>query len=164
MSGTGLAPGKVGIFHYVLTDDDGVVIDRSTDSPMAYMHGEGQIVEGLEEALTGQVAGAKLQVKIPPEKGYGIFHEDAIQKVHRSNFPSGADIQVGQQFRAQSSEGHPIMVHVTATLGAWVTISANHPLAGKNLNFEIEIVDVRDATAEEIAHGHAHGPGGHHHH
>lgn len=158
-----LSENKVGVFHYVLTDDDGNVVDRSTDSPMAYMHGQGNIVPGLEEAMEGKSAGDSFNVKVPPEKGYGELNPDAEQKVHRSNFPSGMDIQVGMAFHAQSGEGHPIMVWVTEMIGAYVTITSNHPLAGKNLNFAIQIVDVRDASAEELAHGHVHGPGGHHH-
>lgn len=158
-----LADGKVGVFHYTLRDDAGNVIDQSNQGPMAYMHGAHHIVSGLEEAMEGRVVGDKFSVRVPPEKGYGQHHADGVQKVHRSNFPKDVDIQVGMEFEAMAQDGHRIHVRVVETIGAYVTIDANHPLAGQNLNFDIEVVEVRDATAEELAHGHAHGPGGHHH-
>lgn len=158
-----VAHGKVVSFTYELRGDDGNVIDASGDAAMPYLHGFHNIVPGLEEALEGQGVGATLDVKVPPEKGYGEVNPDAIQKVHRSQFPKDVDIQVGMSFEAATADGHRMRVHVIEQVGAYVTISANHPLAGQNLNFRVAIIDIRDATAEELAHGHVHGPGGHHH-
>ncbi|HMV65259.1 MAG TPA: peptidylprolyl isomerase [Myxococcota bacterium] len=159
-----LADGMVGVFHYTLRGDDGAVIDRSDGGPMAYLHGSHNIVAGLEEAMSGRGAGDTFTVVVPPEKGYGQHDPNGVQKVHRSNFPRNVEIDVGMEFEAAGADGHRFRVRVVEAVGAYVTIDANHPLAGQNLNFDIQVVEVRAATAEELAHGHVHGPGGHHHH
>jgi FKBP-type peptidyl-prolyl cis-trans isomerase SlyD len=155
--------GQVVLFHYHLRSDDGATIDRSDGEPMAYLHGSHGIVAGLEEAMEGRVAGDTFSVKIPPEKGYGPRHDEGVQKVHRSNFPKDAAITIGTEFEAMGQDGHRFRVRVVEMVGAYVTIDANHPLAGQNLNFDIQVLEVRDATDEERSHGHVHGPGGHHH-
>jgi FKBP-type peptidyl-prolyl cis-trans isomerase SlyD len=149
-------------FNYTLEDDAGEVIDSSADGePLAYLHGHGNLVPGLERELEGKNAGEKLTVKVSPADGYGEFSKDLIQKVPRRSLKGIAKITVGMRLHAQTDQG-PRAVTVTAVTGDMVTIDGNHPLAGKNLNFDIELVDVRDATEEELAHGHVHGPGGHH--
>lgn len=164
MSGSVIGHGKVASFHYTLRDDAGEVIDTSSGrGAMNYLHGHGNIVPGLEEAMEGRGAGDQFDVVVPPEKGYGTFEEDAVQQVHRSQFPSGFDPEIGQPIQAQTPDGQVIVFWVQAKKGAFVTLTTNHPLAGKNLHFAIEVVEVRDAAPEELAHGHVHGPGGHHH-
>jgi FKBP-type peptidyl-prolyl cis-trans isomerase SlyD len=150
-------------FHYTLKDDAGEVIDTSSGGdPLAYLHGHGNLVPGLERELTGKGTGDKLNVKVTPAEGYGEHDAALIQRVPRRQLKGIAKIYVGLKLHAQTPEG-PREVTVTQVLGDTVTIDANHPLAGKNLNFDIDITDVRTATAEELEHGHVHGAHGHHH-
>jgi FKBP-type peptidyl-prolyl cis-trans isomerase SlyD len=149
-------------FNYTLKDDAGTEIDSSAPGePLAYLHGHGNLVPGLERELEGKHAGDKLTVKVAPADGYGERNKDLIQKIPRRSLKGINQITVGMRLQAQTPEG-PRPVVVTAVTGDMVTIDGNHPLAGQNLNFDIELVEVRDATAEELAHGHVHGPGGHH--
>ena len=149
-------------FNYTLKDDAGAEIDSSAPGePLAYLHGHGNLVPGLERELEGKNAGDKLTVKVAPADGYGERNKDLIQKIPRRSLKGINQITVGMRLQAQTPEG-PRPVVVTAVTGDMVTIDGNHPLAGQNLNFDIELVEVRDATAEELAHGHVHGPGGHH--
>jgi FKBP-type peptidyl-prolyl cis-trans isomerase SlyD len=149
--------------HYTLKDDAGAVIDSSDGGePLAYLHGHGNLVTGLERELTGKVPGDKLDVKITPADGYGEYDAAMVQRVPRRQLKGIAKIYVGLKLHAQTPEG-PREVTVTQVLGDTVTIDSNHPLAGKNLNFAIDIVAVRAATAEELEHGHVHGEHGHHH-
>ncbi len=151
-----IADNKVVTIDYVLTDDDGNLIDRSEGGQFAYLHGANNIIPGLEKALTGKEKGERLQVVIPPEEGYGLRDDSLTQVISRSAFESPEDIAVGRQFHAQSPDGQPLVITVIAVNDDEVTIDGNHPLAGTQLNFEIDIVDVRDATAEELSHGHVH--------
>ncbi len=142
--------------HYTLTDDAGEVLDDSRDGdPMIYLHGASNIIPGLEKELTGKITGATLKVTVSPEDGYGEHSPEAIQKVPRSNFEGVEDIQPGMQFQTESPEGVQVIV-VTEVSDTEVTIDANHPLAGKTLHFDVSVEGVRDATPEEIDHGHAH--------
>ncbi|MEN8259413.1 MAG: peptidylprolyl isomerase [Pseudomonadota bacterium] len=149
--------------HYTLTNSAGETLDSSIDStPLAYLQGAGNIISGLEKALDGKAVGDTFVVSVPPEEAYGV-HEDAkIETVPRSAFQGVAEIEPGMQFQAQSPMG-PLIVTVTEVGDDEVTIDGNHPLAGETLTFDVEVVEVREATAEELAHGHVHGPGGHHH-
>ncbi len=159
-----VAADKVVSIHYVLTSDDGSELDRSGEGePLEYLHGHHNIVPGLEEALAGKGVGEKVAVRVPPEKGYGQ-RVGKPQQIPRSKFPKDVDIAKGMQFFSQGPKGEPIPVWVTKVMGQVVTIDTNHPLAGENLNFSVEIVAIREATAEELQHGHVHGPHGHHHH
>jgi FKBP-type peptidyl-prolyl cis-trans isomerase SlyD len=159
-----IAQDKVVLIHYTLTDDAGKVLDSSSGGdPLAYMHGQGNIIAGLEKALEGRQAGDRLAVRVEPAEGYGARDETLVQQVPRRQF-GGAKVQPGMQFHAQTAGGHARVVTVTHIQGDMVTVDANHPLAGEVLNFDVEVTEVRDATAEEIEHGHVHGPGGHHHH
>ena len=148
--------------HYILRDDAGEVIDRSVaDKPLAYLHGRGQLVPGLERELAGRSAGDRLQVTVAPAEGYGEYDAELVQRVPRRALKGIGDVRVGMRLQAQTAHG-PRAVTVTQLTGDMVTLDGNHPLAGKNLHFEIEVTAVRAATEEELAHGHVHGPGGHH--
>ncbi len=148
---------KVVNINYKLTDDQGNVIDESNDGSFAYLHGANNIIPGLEKALEGKSEGEKLSVSVSPAEGYGERDEQQIQEVPREMFPQDIEIQPGMNFHAQTPDGTPVVVTVTAVGDDTVTVDGNHPLAGQNLNFEVEIVSVRDAQPEEIQHGHVHG-------
>ncbi|MDA8781900.1 peptidylprolyl isomerase [Porticoccaceae bacterium] len=151
-------------FHYTLTDDDGQQLDSSAGKePLVYLHGAGNIIPGLENALTGKAVGDSMGVAVSAAEGYGEVQKELIQEVPRSAFQGVDTIEVGMQFEAQTGQGGNVPVTVTAVTEEVVTVDGNHPLAGKNLNFDVSIEDVRDATEEELAHGHVHGPGGHEH-
>jgi len=156
---------KVVLIHYTLTNDKGEVIDSSSGGePLAYLHGQGNIIPGLEKALEGKQAGDKLDVKVAPADGYGERDDQLVQQVPRRAFSGVQNVQPGMQFHAQTSGGNTRVVTVTRVAGDMVTVDGNHPLAGENLSFAVEVTEVRDATEEELSHGHVHGPGGHHHH
>jgi FKBP-type peptidyl-prolyl cis-trans isomerase SlyD len=149
--------------HYTLTDDEGQTIDSSDGGePLAYIHGNGNLIPGLERALEGKQAGDSIDVKIAPADGYGEYDKSLIQRIPRRALKGISNVYVGMQLQAQSEHGaRPVTV--TQVVGDMVTIDGNHPLAGKNLNFKVQVDGVRAATEEELAHGHVHGPGGHHH-
>ncbi|MEY4210562.1 MAG: hypothetical protein RLZ92_942 [Pseudomonadota bacterium] len=148
-------------FHYTLTNNSGEQLDSSIGSePLLYLHGAGNIIPGLEAALVGKKAGDKLNVSIEPEHAYGLIDENMVQVVSKKMF-EGMDVEIGMQFHADVSYGSGVIT-ITAIDGDDVTIDGNHPLAGEHLNFDVEVVDVRPATADEIAHGHIHGTGCHH--
>jgi FKBP-type peptidyl-prolyl cis-trans isomerase SlyD len=157
------AENSVVSIHYTLTNAQGEVLDSSRGGePLVYLHGAGNIIPGLEKALIGKQAGDKLNVAVAPAEGYGERDEALIQQVPRRAFQGVKDIAPGMSFHAQSSQG-PMQVTVTAVAGDMVTVDGNHPLAGETLNFDVEVTEVRAATLEELAHGHVHGAGGHHH-
>lgn len=158
-----IAENTVVQIHYTLKNAAGDVIDTSAgQEPLAYLHGGGNIVEGLESALVGKAVGDKLDVTVEPERGYGERREDLVQDVERSNFVGVEEIEVGMQFLAQTPWGEQ-PVTVIAVADDSVQLDGNHPLAGETLNFSVEVVDVRQASEDELQHGHAHGEGGHHH-
>lgn len=158
-----IAQNKVVTLNYTLKDNDGTLIDESHDSSFVYLHGADNIVTGLEDALTGKLSGDKMNVTIAPEEAYGIYDESRIESVPREMFPDDTEIEQGMQFHAQGPNEQPIMVTVIGVEEGKVSIDGNHPLAGVELNFDVEVMDVRDATTEEIEHGHVHGPHGHDH-
>lgn len=159
-----ISNGKVVQISYVLKNSKGEVLDQSNPAdPFAYLHGRHQIVPGLEQAIEGLAKGAKKEVEVSPKDGYGEYDERMKVEVERKQFPQGVPLKEGMQFES-SQGGQPIVFTIEAIDGEKVTINGNHPLAGETLFFSIEVIDMRDATAEELAHGHAHGPGGHHHH
>jgi len=154
---------KVVSIDYKLTGDDGEVIDSSEGrDPLAYLHGSGSIISGLEEALEGKCAGDALKVSIAPEKGYGVRDEAKLMTVARTQLQGVDEIKPGRQLQAQMPNG-PQLFTITSVDDTSVTLDGNHPLAGTTLNFDVAVKEVRDATAEELAHGHVHGPGGHQH-
>lgn len=158
-----ISANKVVSIDYTLTDDTGAVIDSSEGrGPLAYLQGHGNIIPGLESALEGKSEGDALQVSVVPAEGYGERDDSLTQEVPRQMFENADEIQVGMQFQTSSEHGMHI-VTVTAIDDEKVTVDANHPLAGQNLNFDVKVVEVRDASEEELAHGHVHGPEGHEH-
>lgn len=154
---------RVVTLNYTLTDNDNNVIDQSEDGSFCYLHGASNIIPGLENALTGKGAGDELSVKVAPEDGYGQRDASRVQDVSREMFPADTEIQPGMSFHAQTPEGQAVMVTIAKVEGDTITVDGNHPLAGVELNFVVKIIEIRDATAEEIEHGHVHGPGGHQH-
>lgn len=151
-------------FDYTLTGPDGKQLDTSVGrAPLVYLHGNGGIIAGLESEMEGKNAGDRFTVTVPAERAYGVSNPQLIQVVPRAQFPAGQMIMVGQEFQASAPDGRQVTVRVTRVTDADVTVDGNHPLAGVPLTFDVTVVDIRPATEEEIAHGHAHGPGGHHH-
>lgn len=151
---------KVVTIDYTLTGDDGAVLDTSRGGePLAYLHGAGNLIPGLERALDGRVAGDRFQVSIAPEDAYGPRDERLRQTVAREMFEDQG-LEVGAQFMAHMAGAEHIFT-VVDIQGERVTIDGNHPLAGVSLNFDVTVRSVRDATAEEVSHGHVHGPHGH---
>lgn len=156
---------KVVSFHYTLTNDAGDTLDtsRERDEPMRYLHGANNIIPGLEKALEGREAGDTFQVQVPPEKAYGQRRAANVQRLPLKKLGVRANqLKPGMVLNLQTSQG-PAQVTVLKVGRFNVDVDANHPLSGQNLNFDVEIVEVRDATEEENEHGHAHGPGGHQH-
>lgn len=153
---------KVVSIEYTLSDDAGKVIDSSRGrAPLAYLHGAGNIVPGLEKALEGKREGDELEVSVPPADGYGVRSDELVQNVAIRKLPN-KKAEVGMRLRAETEHGLRILT-VTAVRGDYATVDANHPLADKTLHFKVTVVGVRDATEEELAHGHVHGPQGHDH-
>ena len=147
---------KVVSFHYTLKDDAGEVLDSSEGrDPLTYLHGAGNIIPGLEKALDGKDAGDHVDVSIAPEEAYGQRNDALIQSVPRSAFEGVDEILPGMQFQAQTPNGMQILTVVKVEDDV-VVVDGNHPLAGKTLHFSVDITDIRDATEEELAHGHAH--------
>ncbi|MCJ7552313.1 MAG: peptidylprolyl isomerase [Ignavibacteriaceae bacterium] len=159
-----LAQNKAITFNYTLKDDEGNILDTTKgSSPFSFLSGNGQILPKLEDEMSGMLLGSKKNVKIDAADAYGEYNEEAVQKVERTNFPKDVDLQPGMQFVTNSPDGHQMPFIISEIKEDDVTIDFNHPLAGKNLEFDVELLDIRDATTEEIAHGHIHGQGGHHH-
>jgi len=155
---------KVVYFHYTLRNDAGEVLDSSDGmDPLPYIHGHANIVPGLEKELEGLSVGDKKSVKVPPEEGYGERQEDATQEVPFDEFPEEIPREEGLQIFAESPDGQHFPLWITEVKENSVVLDANHPLAGETLHFDVEIVEVRAADEEELAHGHVHGPGGHEH-
>jgi len=159
-----IGPDKVVTMHYTVKNDSGEVLDRSDkNEPISYLHGAGGIVPGLESALEGKVTGDRVSVSVPAAQAYGERDPALVQQVPRRAFGGTPKLEPGMRFQAQSDHGART-VTVVRVQGDMVTIDGNHPLAGQNLNFDVEIAGVREASSEELTHGHVHGPGGHHHH
>ncbi len=149
-----ISQGRVATIHYTLSDDTGQVLDRSTpDTPLSYLHGAGNIVPGLEQALDGKRLGETLTADVAPEQGYGPRHAQLIQQVPRDAFPADIEVVPGVQFEARTQQG-PVLVTVTDVGPEHVTVDGNHPLAGKSLHFAVEVIEVREATTEELNEGH----------
>ena len=148
--------------HYTLTNDQGEVLDSSNGGDaLVYLHGSGNIISGLEAALLGKKVGDKFNVRIEPEDAYGVLTDDMVQIISKDMFEGIDQIEVGMQFHADVSYGSGVVTVVNID-GDNVTIDGNHPLAGEALTFDVEIIDVRPATQEELDNGHVHGAGCHH--
>ena len=145
----------VGI-HYTLKNDAGETLDSSDGrDPLTFLQGSGGIIKGLEEALVGKEVGDKLEVAIEPEQAYGVHREELVQEVPRSAFGDVEDIQVGMTFQAKT-DGGPVPIRIAEVGEETVTVDGNHELAGERLHFNVSIEEVREATQQEIDHGHAH--------
>lgn len=160
-----IAPNKVVTMNFTLKDDEGNILD-TTDSggPFSYLSGNNMVLPKLEESVSGMIIGTKKQLKLDAKDGYGTYNEQVVQVVGRENFPNDFELEIGMSYMASAPDGAQMPFVITNVEGEEITIDFNHLLAGKNLNFDIELLDVRDATAEELSHGHVHGPDGHHHH
>lgn len=153
-----IAPNSVASLSYVLTDTKGETLDEATtESPFVYLHGANNIIAGLESALVGKAASDKLEVTIPPEDAYGVHDERLTQQVSADMFGdvNPSQLMPGAQFNAQTNAGEQVIT-ITAVEGDTITIDGNHPLAGETLHFDVTVLDVREATEEELTHGHAH--------
>jgi FKBP-type peptidyl-prolyl cis-trans isomerase SlyD len=154
---------KVVTFHYTLTNADGEEMESSHDKdPMTYLHGANNIILGLEKAMEGHAIQDKFTAKLEPEDAYGIRNENNVQRVPLKRIKGIGKVSVGQILKLQTKQG-PVQVTVLKVGRFNVDVDANHPLAGIQLTFDVEITDIRDASDEETKHGHAHGPGGHQH-
>jgi len=150
------------VFHYTLNDDEGSFTETSEGrEPVAYLHGYGNLVPGLEDAMGGRQAGDAFKASVAPEQAYGPRDEAAVQRIPIKHLVRPGKLAPGEVVTINTSDGQRRATLVKVGHHN-VDVDLNHPLAGKTLNFDIRIVEVRDATAEEIAHGHVHGPGGHH--
>ena len=156
-----IADRSVAAFHYTLTNDGGDVIDssRERDQPLAYLHGAGNIVPGLEKAMAGREVGDSFKVDVEPQEGYGPRHEEMVQSVPRSAFQGVPEVKPGMQFQANGPQGQ-VLVTVIEAGDEEVKVDGNHPLAGQTLHFDVEVTEVREATEEELTHGHVHGADG----
>ena len=159
-----IAEESVVTIHFTLKNDKGSTLESSRgDRPLAYIHGMGQMIPGLEDALTGKAKGDKVDVRLRPDQAYGERDEEMMQSIPKSEFDSVAQLKVGEQVEVNSDSG-PMVLTVIEMKNDHIVVDGNHPFAGMSLHFDVEIMDVREATAEELEHGHVHGPGGHHHH
>ncbi|EAU53636.1 FKBP-type peptidyl-prolyl cis-trans isomerase [Mariprofundus ferrooxydans] len=154
-----IADKKVVSIHYTLTNSDGAVIDSSRDAePLVYLHGAQNIIPGLEAALAGKVSGDELTVSIDAADAYGPYKEEMTQVVPRNMFEGVDEIKAGMEFQAETSQGVQV-IRIAAVDGDEITIDGNHPLAGQDLHFDVNVTDVREATEDELAHGHVHTAG-----
>ncbi len=154
---------RVVTIHYTLKDDTGTVLDSSAGGePLAYIQGHGNLVPGLEKALEGKQGGETLAVSLAPADGYGVRDAALVQRVPKRTLQGSGEIKKGMQFQARTDDGMRLFT-VTAVVGDMVTLDGNHPLADQTLHFNVQVVSVREATSEELEHGHVHGAGGHHH-
>ncbi|MFH1810315.1 MAG: peptidylprolyl isomerase [Pseudomonadota bacterium] len=160
-----IADGTIVTIHYTLTDDTGEVLDSSRDSePLDYLQGAGNIVPGLERKMMGHGVGDTMQVVVAPADAYGEREEMEAQKVPRSVFPADAEFEEGMPIAAEGPDGEMTPLWITHIDDEAIYVDTNHPLAGVTLHFDVEVMAIRAATAEEMEHGHPHGPDGHHDH
>ncbi len=154
-----IAKDKVVSIDYTLKDAQGIVLDSSEGSdPMPYLHGSGTIVAGLESELEGKSVGDEISVEVSPQDGYGERDESLVADVQKESFEDADAIEIGDELQAESDET-VYFVTVTSVEEEFITVDGNHPLAGLSLHFQVKVTDIRDATEDELAHGHVHGPG-----
>ena len=153
-----IAPNKVVAINYAVKTEDGQTLDQSKDgSPLNFIHGRGMLIPGLENALEGKKVGDSFTAEVKPEEAYGERHDGLIQTVPRNLFGEN-EVQPGMQFRASTDQGEQSVV-IVEVKDDEVTVDGNHPLAGVNLNFDVEVIEVREATEQELEHGHVHTDG-----
>jgi len=152
--------GRVISLDFTLKDEQGEMLDQSTEGqPLEYLHGASDVIAGLEKALEGHQLGEHIRVVIPPADAYGEYEVSLVDEVSRDQFPGIDDIQPGMQFQTQMDDGAPMIINVTAVDGDKIIVDGNHPLAGMTLVFEVDIIDIREAAEDELAHGHVHAHG-----
>ncbi len=161
---------KVVTIEYTLKDDKGVVIDSSSPAdgregsgPLAYLHGHGNILPALEADIAGRKVNESIQSVISPENGYGVYDQARVMQVNREQIGGVDSIEIGMELQSEDEQGNGVIFCVTAVEGDTITLDANHDLADVELHFDVKVVGIREALAEELEHGHVHGPGGHHH-
>jgi FKBP-type peptidyl-prolyl cis-trans isomerase SlyD len=151
-------------FHYTLTDKAGATLDSSIgDEPLYFLEGAQQIIPGLERVIGLMNVGDKRKIEVKAQDAYGDINPELVVKVKRTQFPPDAQLQVGDQFQVNNDEHSPVFT-IMLIDNEEVTVDGNHPMAGKDLFFDVEIIGIRPATTEEVTHGHAHGAHGHGHH
>jgi FKBP-type peptidyl-prolyl cis-trans isomerase SlyD len=160
-----LKPNQVVTINYTLKDSEGEIIDSTSEgNSFSFLSGTEQILPKLEEALGGMLIGSKKIVALAAADAYGEYFDDAVQVLQRSEFPKDMEIKEGMELVTSAPDGSQMPFVITKITDEQVTVDFNHPLAGEDLSFDVELLDLRDATAEELSHGHAHGAHGHHHH
>lgn len=160
---TKITENSVVSLDYTLTNDAGDILDKSENGQFVYLHGSNNIIPGLENALADKALNDEFKVTIEADDAYGQKDDSKKQVVNREMFEADSPIEEGMQFHAQSPEGEMLMITVTEINGDEITIDGNHPLAGERLHFDVKVTELREATKEELEHGHVHGPGGHQH-
>jgi len=159
-----ISKNSVVAIDYKLTIEGGIIVDASEKgAPLVYLHGIGNLIPGLEKALEGLEAGAEKKVVVEAKDGYGEYEDEKVREVPKTQFPDDATFQVGDRVTAHSPDGQAIEARIKLISPENVTLDFNPELAGKTLNFDVKVVEVRAASKEELAHGHVHGPGGHQH-
>lgn len=149
---------------YQVRTADGVLVDEANiEAPLSYLQGAGNLIPGLEKALEGKEPGDQFDIEIESAEAYGDFNDALVQNVPKEVFTGVEELEVGMRFLADTDQG-PVPVVITNIDGDTVTVDGNHMLAGQDLKFHVEVVDVRKATETELQHGHVHGADGHHHH
>jgi len=160
-----LKPNQVVTINYTLTDSEGEIIDSTSEGKsFSFLSGTEQILPKLEEAIGGMLIGSKKIVALAAADAYGEYFDDAVQVLQRSEFPKEMEIIEGMEFVTSAPDGSQMPFVISKITDEQITVDFNHPLAGEDLTFDVELLDLRDATAEELSHGHAHGAHGHHHH
>ncbi len=149
---------------YTLKNDEGKVLDTSSGrDPMTYLHGVGMLIPGMENALEGKSEGDDFSISIAPADAYGDRNDSLLHKVERKELAHLPDLELGMELQVKTNDGSPLVMTIVDLSDETVVLDGNHPLAGMTLNFAIQVRNIREATQEEISHGHVHGPGGHHH-
>jgi len=154
-----IANNRAVTINYTLKADQDVIIDTSDDSSFVYLHGANNIIPGLENELTGKTSGDKFSLVIKPEDAYGEYNDKLTQVVDKEAFGEEQEIEAGMQFHAQGEGDQMVMITITEINGDKITIDGNHPLAGVTLHYDVEVMEVRDASEEELSHGHIHQHG-----
>lgn len=159
-----VAKNKAVAIDYTLTIDGGIVVDSSEPGePLWYLAGKDNIIPGLEKELLGLKVGDEKTVVVPASEGYGEYQSDRVHQVPKASFPADSTFEIGDRVMAQGPDGGGLPARIAGVSAKEVTLDFNHELAGKELTFKIKVAEVRDATKDEMTHGHVHGPGGHHH-
>ena len=160
----GIESNKVVTINFTLKDSDGNVLESTENKePFSYLSGNSQILPKLEEGVNQMLIGGKKDIKIDAANAYGEYNNEAIQQINKKEFPENINLEEGMRLIANSPDGKQMPFIINKIEENEVTVDFNHPLAGKDLEFNVELIDIRDATPEELSHGHSHGTDGHHH-